>query len=62
MGKTNKKMGHPVQYDDKFYMMILKAHETLSISELMRYHHKSASTICRWIARGREIADEQEKS
>lgn len=64
MGKTKKisrGQGRP-KYDDAFYLMILKEHETFSLTELMKYHRASKSTVARWIAEGRRILDEQAKS
>lgn len=57
-----RKPGRPPKYDNEFYKMIVKEHETYSISKLAKYHKTSNATIIRWLARGRDINEQTESA
>lgn len=56
-----KKVGRPAKFQDEFYLMILKEFEIFSFNELAKLHNVSRATVTRWVRKGKEINEKQQK-
>jgi transposase len=58
----SKKVGRPknsFKYNEQFYLSIVEEHKDLSISKMAKNHNVCTSTVINWIAKGREILNNE---